>query len=187
MKIALIANKGGVGKTTLTLLLCEAIRQTGQSVAVRDMDNLQGSATKALERFSGVLAEPGVQYDHLLIDTPPSLVAAGTAAATQEADIVLIPTSPSPFDIWEAEKAVQFAKAKNPAAIVRIVLNKTRTGTLLTAALSDSLKGTSTPALPVTVADRQSYQHLSLGGWAALDPKAEKEALQFTVAVTSLR
>jgi chromosome partitioning protein len=173
MKIALIANKGGVGKTTLTLLLCEAIRQTGQSVAVRDMDNLQGSATKALERFGGVLAEPGVQYDHLLIDTPPSLVAAGTAAATQEADIVLIPTSPSPFDIWEAEKAVQFAKAKNPAAVVRIVLNKTRTGTLLTAALSDSLKGTSTPTLPVTVADRQSYQHLSLGGWAALDPKAE--------------
>ena len=29
MKIALVAKKGGVGKTTLCLLLHEAIRQTG--------------------------------------------------------------------------------------------------------------------------------------------------------------
>ena len=187
MKIALIAGKGGVGKTTITLLLCEAIRQTGQTVAVRDLDNIQGSATKALQRFGGTLAKPGEQYDHLLIDTPPSLAAAATAAATQEAEIVLIPTSPSPLDVWEAEKAVQFAKVKNPHAVVRIVLNRIRTGTLLTAAVADSLKGTSVPVLPVTVADRQSYQHVLLGGWGALDSKAEKEILQLTVAVTSLR
>jgi hypothetical protein len=59
MKIALIANKGGVGKTTVTLLLYEAIRQTGPAAALGDLDNLQGSATKALERFGGTLAEPG--------------------------------------------------------------------------------------------------------------------------------
>ena len=47
MQIAVIAKKGGVGKTTLCILLHEAIRQTGQRVAVRDFD-AQGSATKAL-------------------------------------------------------------------------------------------------------------------------------------------
>jgi hypothetical protein len=50
--------------------------------------------------------------------------------------------------------------------------------------VTNSLKGASAPMLPVTVSDRQSYQHLMLGGWAALDPKAEKEALQLTVAIT---
>ena len=43
------------------------------------------------------------------------------------------------------------------------------------------------PILPVTLGDRQSYQHALLGGWQALDAKAEKEMFQLTVAITSLR
>jgi cellulose biosynthesis protein BcsQ len=41
-------------------------------------------------------------HDVLLIDTPPSLTMTATAAAVSAADIILIPTSPSPADIWEA-------------------------------------------------------------------------------------
>ena len=36
MRIALLAKKGGVGKSTLALLLHEALRQAGQAVAIRD-------------------------------------------------------------------------------------------------------------------------------------------------------
>jgi cellulose biosynthesis protein BcsQ len=187
MKIALIAGKGGVGKSSISILLHEAIRQTGQTSAIRDLDNIQGSASKALERFGGTREKPGETYDVLLIDTPPSLASPSTASAVTAAEIILVPTSPSPVDVWEAEKSVQFARTKNPRALVRIVLNRTRTGTLLTGAVAESLKGTSAPVLPVTIAERQCYQHALLGGWAALDPKAEKEVLQFTVAVTSLR
>lgn len=186
MKIALIAKKGGVGKTTLCLLLHEAIRQTGQTVAVRDYD-AQGSASKALARFGGTKETPGGSYNVILIDTPPSLTLAATAAAVSDADIVLIPTSPSPVDIWEADEAARFARSKNERAIIRIVLNRTRSGTLLTEAVHQSLGGVAEPILPVTLADRQSYQHAALGGWHVLDPKAEKEMLQLTVAVTSLR
>jgi cellulose biosynthesis protein BcsQ len=53
MRIAVIAKKGGVGKTTLCILLHEALRQTGQQVAVRDFD-AQGSATKALSEAGGL-------------------------------------------------------------------------------------------------------------------------------------
>jgi chromosome partitioning protein len=193
MNIALIAKKGGVGKTTICLLLHEALRQTGRTVAVRDYDT-QGSATKCLQRFGGIRAEQDQQYDYLLIDTPPSLdfqvpAAARAIAATAatDANIILIPTSPSPVDIWEAEETAQFAKGENPRAVVRIVLNRTRIGTLLTGALAESLKGTSVPTLPATLAERQSYQHALIGGWAALDPKAEREFLHFTVTVTTLR
>lgn len=185
MKIALIAKKGGVGKTTLCLLLHEALRQTGQTVAVRDYD-AQGSASKALSHMGGTRETPGQTYQHLLIDTPPSLTLPATAAAASAAGVILIPTSPSPVDIWEADEAARFAVGKNPNAIVRIVLNRTRTGTLLTDAVHESLNGTSVPILGVTLGDRQSYQHALVGGWSYLDPKAEKEMFQFTLAVTSL-
>jgi chromosome partitioning protein len=188
----LIAKKGGVGKTTICLLLHEALRQTGQSVAVRDFD-AQGTATKALARFGGTRAREGQAYDHLLIDTPPSLsftaprspvVLAG--AASREANLILIPTSPSPADVWEADDTARFARTQNPTAIIRIVLNRVKAGTLLTGAAEESLKGTSEPVLPMALADRQSYQHALLKGWASLDPKAVTEVLQFTVAITSL-
>ena len=186
MNIALVAKKGGVGKTTLCLLLHEAIKQTGQTVAVRDYD-AQGSASKALARINGTRETPGESYQVLVIDTPPSLTLPSTAAAVTSAEIILIPTTPSPVDIWEADEAARFAQDKNPSAIVRIVLNRTRTGTLLTDAVRQSLEGVSAEILPVTLADRQSYQHALLGGWGALDAKAEKEMFQFTVAITSLR
>ena len=170
----------------MCLLLHEAIRQTGQTVAVRDYD-AQGSASKALARFGGTKEALGKNYNVLLIDTPPSLTLAATAAAVSDADIILIPTSPSPVDVWEADEAAQFSRSKNRTAIIRIVLNRTRTGTLLTEAVHQSLGKVAEQILPVTLADRQSYQHAVLGGWDALDSKAEKEMFQLTVAVTSLR
>jgi chromosome partitioning protein len=93
MQIALVQKKGGSGKTTLCILLHEAIRQTGQRVAVRDYD-AQGSATKALSWFGGTAQVLGQKYD-VLIDTPPSLTMTATAAAVTAADIILIQTSPS--------------------------------------------------------------------------------------------
>ena len=48
-----------------------------------------------------------------MYDTPPNLDHTATATAVREADIVLVVTSPSPADIWEAEDAVKFAKRKN--------------------------------------------------------------------------
>src|SRR5690242_13570435 len=131
MKIALIANKGGCGKTTLCLLLHEAFRQAGRSVAVRDLDNIQGSASKALARFGGVRAVDGQSYDTLLFDTPPSLMSPATAAAGARAVLILVPTGPSPLELGEAEAAVQFARRKNTKALVRVVLNRIRAGTLL--------------------------------------------------------
>src|SRR4029077_2646298 len=104
------------------------------------------------------------------------------------ATIVLIPTSPSPADVWEAGETAAFAKSKNAKAIIRLVLNRTRSGTLLTEAAPASLRD-DVPAtvLSASIADRQSYQHALLGGWGALDTKAKLEMLQFTVAVSSLR
>ena len=48
MNITILAKKGGVGKSTLSLLLYEAFRYAGKTVSIHDWD-LQGTSTKALE------------------------------------------------------------------------------------------------------------------------------------------
>ena len=52
MNITLLAKKGGVGKSTLSILLYEAFRHAGKSVSIRDWD-AQGTSSKALELILG--------------------------------------------------------------------------------------------------------------------------------------
>ncbi len=106
--IAVVAEKGGVGKTTLSLTLAVAAVQSGRKVAVFDLDS-QATAAKWTDRrdneFPWVVATPATRLDatiatansqgvdFIVIDTPPH---AGTDAveAVRRADLVLIPVEP---------------------------------------------------------------------------------------------
>jgi len=186
MNIALIAKKGGVGKSTLTLLLYEALRQAGKSVQIRDWD-VQGTSTKALELFAKGPAPDGTP-EIVLYDTPPNLEHTATAVAVRDADISLVVTTPSPADVWEAGEAVQFAQSRHPEAIVRVVYNKVRKTTILgRLAEQSSIQSGGTPSLGVRISSRECYQHAIAQGWAALDGAAREEVLQFGLGVLSLR
>ena len=102
MNITLLAKKGGVGKSTLSILLYEAFRQAGKSVSIHDWD-AQGTSSKALELILGPGVPQPAKPDIVIYDTPPSLEHTATATAVRNASIVLVVTSPSPADIWEAE------------------------------------------------------------------------------------
>ena len=132
MNITLLAKKGGVGKSTVSILLYEAFRQAGKSVSIRDWD-AQGTSSKAMELILGELLKPD-KADIVIYDTPPSLEHTATATAVRNADIVLVVTSPSPADIWEADDAVRFVQEKNSAAAIRVIFNKVRKATVLGAA-----------------------------------------------------
>ncbi len=89
MKIAFLAKKGGVGKTTSSLLVAEALRQAGNHVAIHDFDK-QGTSSKSI-RYSGSTVEIAVehnQYSYIVFDTPPNLEHATTNFAVKEADVV---------------------------------------------------------------------------------------------------
>jgi chromosome partitioning protein len=183
MNIALLAKKGGVGKSTLSILLREAFTHAGKSVFLRDWDT-QGTASKALDQITrSTPLSPNGKADIVIYDTPPNLAHTATATAVRSADVVLVVTSPSPADIWEADDAVQFANSRNNKALIRVVFNKVRKTTILGRLVDESAKQISVPALPVMISSRECYQHALAQGWRALDSAAREEVLQLTVAL----
>lgn len=103
----------------------EAFRQAGKSVSIHDWD-AQGTSSKALELILGSGVAQPAKADIVIYDTPPSLEHTATATAVRNADIVLVVTSPSPADIWEADDAVRFVQAKNSGTAIRVIFNKVR-------------------------------------------------------------
>jgi chromosome partitioning protein len=185
MNITVMAKKGGVGKSTVALLLYEAFRQAGKTVALHDWD-AQGTCTKALEMINGHHMAADRNADIVIWDAPPNLEHTATATAVRNADIVLVVTSPSTADIWEAEDAVQFAKARNPKAKIRVAFNKFKRATLLGRLVEESAKQINAPTLSVMLSERECYKHTIGQGWKSLDSAAREEVLQFAVALLSL-
>jgi chromosome partitioning protein len=134
--IAIISQKGGVGKTTLATALAVAAQQDGKSVAVFDVDP-QASATfwrdmREAEAPAVVSVQP-VRLAHMLkaaaeagtdlvvIDTPP--IAKDTAfQAAEHADFILIPTKPAVLDVMAATETFKLVKRATepprPSAVV---------------------------------------------------------------------
>lgn len=142
--VAVVNTKGGVAKTTTSVLLACAFSAHG-SVEVRDADP-QGSATEWAERaedagtplpFEVVIANQRslgrpARADWVVIDTPPGhaqIVDAAIAAA----DFVIIPSTPTGLDIDRMWATLEVAQ-RTPHAVL---LTRVGTGTnTLTAALA---------------------------------------------------
>jgi len=186
MNITILAKKGGVGKSTVCILLYEAFRQAGKTVFIHDWD-AQGTSTKALGFFGAQIPHTSRQADIIIWDTPPNLDHTATATAVRSANVALAVTSPAPADVWEAEDAVRFVQSRNVQATVRVVFNKVRKATVLGRLVDESAKQVSVPSLPVMLSERECYKHAIAQGWKALDHVAREEVLQFAVALLSLK
>lgn len=126
--VAFLNTKGGVGKTTSSIMTAEAAQRAGYTSAVLDADP-QGSASEWAEgaatagtplRFAVQDANRATMtrkaqnagVDYLIIDTAPSDPAVIQAAA-DIADLVIIPTRSTPADL---DRAIQTYQSISGAA-----------------------------------------------------------------------
>ena len=184
--VAIVNQKGGVGKTTLATNLAWSLAQTG-SVLLLDADP-QGSArdwghfnTSGPENLSvqGVGRDPLVDqvrslsglYDWVIVDGPPG-ISNISADAVRVADVVLIPAKASAFDVWAATDIVAAVKARQkssngiPRAAFVITMAKPRTR--LSRQIDAALAELGLPVLNSRTTDRVAYTQAGNDGTSVL-------------------
>jgi chromosome partitioning protein len=183
--IALVGNKGGAGKTTLSVNLAAGLaRQT--TTAVVDADP-QGSAyqwsafyesentipvyqgTEDLNDMARQLLE---EYQYVIFDCPPSVHAPQTKSVLEFGDTAVIPVQPSPVDLWATihiEEAVTSAREVNPALRALLVINQLEIRTTLSRLVREALSEISLPVADTALRRRAIYRNSALEGKSIFD------------------
>jgi chromosome partitioning protein len=205
MIVALLNQKGGVGKTTLALHLAGAWARQGCRVTVIDADP-QGSALDWSEqrakegrpRLFGVLGlardtlhreapEIARGVDHVLIDGPPR-IAALMRSALLASDLVLVPAQPSPFDGWasgEMLNLIREARIFRPELVARFVLNRCAARTIIARETGDALAEHDPPVLAARIGQRVAFADAARTGQLVFEVESGHAASREIIALAN--
>src|ERR1700693_4650935 len=141
--ITVFNQKGGCGKTTVSMQFAGELGLRGHRGVVVDMEK-QDTATRWASQASDEEPFPAAlsnlaamggkmhreirsqieNYDYIVIDCPPAVHSPSPSSAMLVSDLALIPVVPAPADMWAVVAAKQLAanaQATNEILKVRLV------------------------------------------------------------------
>ncbi len=204
MIIAVQNQKGGVGKTTISVHISHGLSLQGSRVLLVDADP-QGSARDWAAARQGAplfnvigLDRPVIHkelpaiaknYDHIVIDGPPR-VSDLARSAIIASDMVLIPVQPSPYDVWAAQEVVTLVKDAQiykPALKSVFAVNRKIVGTAIGRDVVDALAGYELPVLEAEICQRVAFAESAATGQTVLEVNRRSAAsVEILVLVSKL-
>ena len=178
--IAILSQKGGTGKTTLSVHLAVAAERSGVPVAVLDTDPQASAAgwgdSRADEAPSVTSIQPsrltkaldvakGAGAELVIVDTAPHSADAAMAAA-EAADLVLIPCRAGILDLRAIATTARLVKIAGKRAYVVLNAAPPRAPRLIEDAL-EAVKQHRLEVAPVVIHQRSAYAHSLTAGLTA--------------------
>lgn len=186
--IALISQKGGSGKTTLSIAIAVAAERAGIPSVLVDLDpqasagqwsDLREAETPVVScappaRLPTVLrAARGAGAGLVVVDTAPHAADAALAAA-RASDFVLIPCRPATADLVAIGASIDLTRiAGKPTAVV---INAAPVANPLTGQARSAIAGYGVIPCPVVVHQRIEHVHAFTGGMCAAESAPKGKA-----------
>jgi chromosome partitioning protein len=179
--ISVLNQKGGAGKTTLSVHIATALARKGEKVLLIDADpqgsSLDWSASRQGEPLFPVAGLPKASihkelpglahgYTTVLIDGPPRVYDV-TRSAIMASDLVLVPVQPSPYDVWAAKEIVDLlheASVYNGKLKTAFVINRKIVNTAIGRDVAEALREYPVPVLKATICQRVAFAETASQG-----------------------